>query len=218
MTIAMIFLIVIFFLQNLVLGAILGRMDGGGPPKTPEWLERSLIMAYFVLACMPYAGWFSLLAGVGAFGIATGHGSYFLARTIIATEPERLDFIVRLFFGEDPRSAYKFEHLRGNEHYSLTDTAAIDADMKQYGMTKLYWRGAFGMFVTGTLVGLPGVLLCLYFGAWLPALLLSLTGVVKAAAYVIAYELWESTEPAEYGNGGARTALALAAFLLFFFH
>ena len=208
----------IFFIQNLVLGAILGRMDGGGGPKTPELVERLLIMAYFVVACVPYAGWASPIALAGAAGIATGHGMYFLALVVKAIEPERFDFIVRLFFGEDPRAAYKFCHLVDKKPFELRpdQLADIQAAMNSYGMKRLYWRCVFGMFVTGTIVGLPAALVCLYYGAWLPALALSLTGVVKAAAYPIAYRFFQSTVPAEYGNGGGRTALALVALLLCF--
>lgn len=212
-------MILFFFVQNIILGAIFGRLDGGGILNTPGWVERFLIMLYFVLACLPYAGWASPLAFIGVAGIVTGHGMYFLSLSAKAVKPEWFDFVVRPFFGEDPRAAPLFVRFIDNEfEMSVEQRDEIQDAMNNYGLKKLYRRCVFGMFVTGSIVGLPAALLCLCFGAWLPALLLSLTGVVKAAAYVIAHRLFQSTVQAEYGNGGARTALALAAFLLFFFH
>lgn len=209
-------LIAVFFVQNVLLGALYGRMDGGGGPKTPEIVERSLILFYFIMACLPFAGWYSPLAFAGIAGIATGHGLYFLARSVKATTPEFFDFIVRAFFGEDPRTSRQFEHLRGiaPEKLSPDQSAAIKSAMDKYGMTKLYWRCVFGMAVTGSMVGLPAAILALYFGAYWQAALFALTGPIKAFSYAVTWHLFKDTAPAEWLNGGLRTAAALAALLI----
>lgn len=206
-------ILILAFVFNVALGAIFGRMDGGGVLKTPEWVERSLIMLYFVAACVPFAGWWALAAYAGVAGIATGHGLYFLARQVKATEGERFDFIVRQLFGRDPRTAQEFWHLRGvaSDDLSREDYDRIQTAIYSYGRTKLYWRCVFGMFVTGQIVGLPAAILAACFGAWIPAALFLGTGLVKAVAYVVSYEIWGRTEPAEYINGGGRTALAVLA-------
>lgn len=194
----MTFFVFLASIKVIFLGAVYGRLDGGGIAKVSEWVERSLIMFFFVLACTPFAGLWSLLAYAGVIGIATGHGQYFLARTVKHISPERLDFIVRLFFGQDPRTKY-------------TQKDNIEAAIAAYGNNRLYWRCVFGMFVTGSFVGLPAVIISLCFGAFTPALWLSLTGVVKALAYMTGYALFKNTESAEYINGAGRNVLCLGA-------
>ncbi len=200
------FFIVLIVLKVVLLGAVYGRVDGGGIAKVGEWIERSLIMFFFVLACAPFAGLYALLAYGGVAGIATGHGQYFLARMVKAIEPERLDFIVRLFFGSDPRT---------DKALKLKPKATIKGAMDRYGMKKLYWRCVFGMFVTGSLVGIPAFIIAVCFGQWFGGLFL-LTGVVKSIAYMIGYRFWGSTEPAEYINGGLRNVICLSVIGLIF--
>lgn len=201
-------------------GAVLGRIDGSGDgvilvKDLPEWVERSLIMFFFVMACAPFAGAYALFSYAGVVGIATGHGQYFLSRAVkyMGRKPdgsrgtsERVDPFVRLFFGQDPRTDTKFNTLSG-----AAQTNAIRAAMNDYGMTKLYWRCVFGMFATGTLVGLPALVVSVSFGAYLPAVFFALTGVVKALAYMIGYKIFNNTESAEYINGGGRNVLCLLA-------
>lgn len=183
--------IILATIKVVFLGAIYGRLDGGGLANVREWSERSLIMFFFVLACAPFAGLWALLAYLGAIGLATGHGQYFPSLTIKYIKPQGVDFIVKLFYGTDPRT--------------------VNGDADVYGMKKLARRARFGMFVTGTLVGLPACIIALCFGAFVPALLFSLTGVVKAFAYSIGYKYFKSTEIAEYVNGGGRNLLCLIA-------
>lgn len=181
-------------------GSVLGRIDGGGLVKIPELLERSLIMAFFVGAVLPFAGWWSVLSLIGMFGIATGHGQYFLHRAVKYMDPEKVDFIVRLIFGKDPRT--NVYYVENEDQYG-----GLMIDIKDYGENKLYWRCVFGMFVTGTLVGLPSSIIAIVFEQYLIAGILALTGFVKAIAYIVGYEIWEGTEPAEFINGGLRNLL-----------
>lgn len=191
-------MIYFLYLVNVFNGAWLGRMWGGGKPSLPRWLKGSLIMSYFVLGCYPFAHYYAIIAALGIFGVSTGHGQYFLARIIKHIEAEKVDPIVKLFFNKDPR----------------VEQPILQPMVENYGMTKLYWRCVFGMFVTGQLVGLPAMILAISFHAYIPAILFSLTGVAKAFSYIISYKLWKNTECAEWINGGLRTALALAIIII----
>ena len=194
-------MIYFLYLVNVFNGAWLGRMWGGGKPSLPRWLKGSLIMSYFVLGCYPFAHYYAIIAALGIFGVSTGHGQYFLARIVKTIEPEKVDPIVTLFFGKDPRTLPSL--LQPTQNH-----------LNNYGMTKLYWRCVFGMFVTGQLVGLPAMVLAIIFHAWIPALFFSLTGLAKAISYIISYKIWKNTEGAEWINGGLRTALALTVFII----
>lgn len=186
-----------------IFGGVTGRMDGGGFFKTPEWVERLLCMLPFVVATIPFAGWYSIIALGGAVGLATGHGQYFLGRLLKAITPERVDFIVRWFFGKDWRTNFPKDYV-----FTDAETNYYNTDI----FPKLYWRNVLGMFLTGTLVGLFAGMLSLYFGEWVAAALFFQTGIVKASAYIIGYHVFKNTESAEFINGFLRTIVALLAF------
>lgn len=198
------FFLILASIKIIFLGAIYGRLDGGGIAKCGEWLERSLIMFFFVLACAPFAGYYALFAYLGVVGIATKHGQYFLDRVLKGQGQERVDPFVSLFFGKDWRVQF-------NENYDFNSTEKAEYELNI--KPRLYLRNIFGMLVTGTLVGLPAVAVAICFGAWLPAMFFSLTGVVKVIGYAIGEAVWGRTEPAEYINGGLRNTLCLAAIL-----
>lgn len=180
--------------QTALIGAFVGWYDGQKDSRAAY-----IAALFFILACIPYAGWWSVLGGLSILGIVTGHGQYFLQRQWKRINPERLDFIVQWFFGKDPRTL---------EFVPLDpETGEIEA---------LYWRNVFGMFVTGLAVGLPAVVVLLFSGAYFPAILLSLTGVAKAGAYMIAHKIGGAHENpiAEALNGGFRSWLCALAFLV----
>jgi len=189
----MLFFAFLINLKVIALGAVYGRLDGGGIATTSEWVERSLVMFFFVLACAPFAGIYALIAYLGVLGIATGHGQYFPDSVEKYTDPQGVDPLVRLFFGKDPRTKHQ-------ANYRLA--------MLDYGMTKLYWRNAFGMFVTGSLVGIPAFVLSTAFGQPAGFLFLA-TGLVKSLAYMVGDKVWKNTESAEYINGGLRNLICL---------
>jgi hypothetical protein len=191
-------------------GAIHGRIDGGGVAKVSEWVERTLVMSGFVIACAPFAGLWALAAYPGVVGIATGHGQYFLAMTAKAIAPEFFDFIVSWLFGKDPRTSDEYKKWRGDKWSSAPQEIKdkLHLEMQAYGHGRLYRRCVFGMFVTGTLVGLPAALVAFLFGNLYGGFFL-LTGVVKSLAYIIGWEVFKDTAPAEYINGGGRNALCL---------
>jgi hypothetical protein len=187
-------------------GAIYGRLDGGGTFKPPELVERILIMYAFVVACSIEAGAWSFLAAAGGVGIATGHGQYFLQLRRMFIRPEYFDFLLTPFFGKDPRTTQAVITLPENH-------PDIEKAVNDYGIKKLYWRCVAGMFVTGTIVGLPAfVILAFYVSPY--SLLFLLTGVLKSLSYMFAWRFFKSTVPAEYINGGGRNALCLLVILL----
>ncbi len=209
-------ILLIFFIQNIAIGALLGRIDGGGLIKCPNLLEKSLISAYLVFACLPFADWFALLAFAGFAGIATGHGLYFLSMRGEAASPEFFDFLLVPFFGKDPRTKSEFASLRGLEQDELTKEQIVylERAIVNYGAGKLYWRCVCGMGITGAIWGLPAAILAICFGAWPQAILFLLTGPIKAAAYAISWQWFGSTVQAEYINGGGRTAVVLMALII----
>lgn len=211
----MIFFICLVSLYWVFTGAVWGRADGGGFGKIQEWLERLLVMSAFVISTATFAGAYSLAALLGTFGIATGHGQYFLNRIVKAVEPEFFDFIVKLVFGQDPRTKKEYKQYRGDNWVNVPQVIKdkIYLEMQDYGLNKLYWRNVFGMFTTGAFVGLPAFILAMAFGKSIGVLYL-LTGFVKAGAYMIGYKFWKSTEPAEYINGGGRHFLCLLVIIM----
>lgn len=211
----MTFFLILISIYWIFLGAIWGRIDGGGIAKVSEWVERILVMISFVISTATFASVWSLFALIGVAGIATGHGQWFLSRTIKAIGPEKLDFIVKLFFGQDPRTKEGYKAWRDDNWINVPDAIVeeIAREMKAYGDKKLYWRCVFGMFVSGTLVGLPAFVLCMLYQQWYGVLFL-LTGVVKAASYVIGWTFFKSTEPAEYINGGGRNLICFLVMYL----
>lgn len=172
-------------------GAIAYRMHGGGGPDFGKWFDRVLIGTLFAVACYPFAGWYALFAYLGIVGIATGHGQYFPGLAVKHIEPEFFDFIVRLFYGTDPRT--NIAHAGKPEA-----SPSIRIAMTGYGMRNLSNRCSFGMFVTGALVGLPAVVLALAYGRWIEAMLFCMTGPFKA----VSYRFTETTEMAERVAGG----------------
>lgn len=196
-------------IHTVFIGAIYGRLDGGGITKTHEWVERSLIMFFFVLACAPFAGLWAIVAYIGVLGIATGHGQYFVSLTLKAIEPEKVDFLVSLIFGRDPRTNEQWKGFRGGNIFGQ-HKEKLEQQMKDYGLNRLYWRCAFGMFCTGFLVGLPSVILSIIYGQYWAAALFAQTGTVKAIAYVLSDKIGKGTEGAEYINGGLRNTICCA--------
>lgn len=192
------------------------RMDGGGPPKTPEIVER-LIAMLPVLAYGSLYGWVAMfIASVGVVGRATGHGLYFLARQIKATTPEFFDFMLRPFFGRDPRTSDEFADLRNLrvEEIPVERLKEINAAVDAYGYNRLYWRCVAGMSVTGVIVTLPLACILIAAGEVLSPMIVFVAGAQKGLSYMIGYHLriknWnrnfpmylhDDTEIAEFLNG-----------------
>lgn len=203
-------------------------MDGGGPPVTAEAFERFLVTAP-ITAFGAMFGYIELaVAALSLFAKSLGHGQYFLSRAVKAIKPERIDLMLRPF-GSDPRTAKKYEQFRGDSWKNATDEvkAQIAADMKAYGMTRLFWRNVTGMAITGSLVTLPLSGLLAYHGEVFAAVLAILAGTQKGLAYMLGYWAYTSgvyrkfpdflngeTESAEFLNGFMMTLLLGAALMV----
>lgn len=191
-------------------GALTARLDGAG--TLPKALSRFLCILPFVLGCYFFAEWYSLVALLGVFGIATGHGQYFLDTQNKAMSREFFDKVVSLFFGNDPRVNSFFLYYRDDRWKFAPDTVKefLKLDIDRYGRKKLYWRCLFGMFVTGSLVGIPAAILSAAFCLPLFVIVTFLsTGLIKALSYFIGHRFFNSTEYAEFINGAVRTLIIL---------
>lgn len=198
---------ILFGIFWVSLGAVFGRIDGGGITKTYEWVERILVMFSFLLTCSLFAGPLALIALIGVVGIATGHGQYFPSITTKYIKPERLDIVVKRFFGNDPRTNHSYANIPDGDK-------RLENDISIYGKRKLYFRCLFGMFITGSLVGLPSYILGVSYG-YPEAVLFLLTGPIKALSYAISEYITPGyTELAEYLNGGGRYLICLMVIIL----
>lgn len=176
-------------------GAVAMRMHGGGGPDIGKWFDRFFAMSLFAIALAPIAEWYALLAYIGMAGIATWHGQYFpslAAKYIPSKNVEAFDFIVRWFYGDDPRTD---KALAGQYENSPVITLAIS------GYKNLAGRCRFGRFITGSIVGLPSAAMAFDAGEPLFALPFLLTGVCKALAYDIGWRWKASTEYGEALTG-----------------
>lgn len=151
-----------------VCGGYISRMCGGAPPKLPlgldAWLYALpiLFVSLYIGAPM-YAALIAYLLGV--LGKRLGHGQYMdLGNVSKIIKPEKIDFIVRKLFGRD-----------------INETQAVPGNYK---------RDWVGLGFTG-LVPVIGLSLCVavYGGSIIGALLLALSGFMKAGAYSLGWFL-----------------------------
>lgn len=187
-------------------GAFFYRMRGGAP-SWPRPIEQMLFCSVLLFSMVAFGVVWWLTGSAYAAAVAaclTGHGTYFLSLSVESVEPERFDFLIRPFFGYDPRSTYPFIDLRGKDSHELTEEQrqSISTAMVAYGMRKLYWRGVAGLSLTGVIVTLiPGIaIMTEHFGA---GLLVALSGAIKGPMYMLSHWRGWGTEGGEYGNGGA---------------
>lgn len=212
----MIILSIFILFMATITGAVLYRARGGWP-DIPRPFEQMAFCAVFLFTlAIIGVDWYSngLSYVLAVVAVLTGHGLYFLDRNPRATEPERLDFIVKWFFGEDPRTAefYK-KHWRNHSswyHINMPKTQEwlddvqpqLIEEMNQYGMNKLYWRCVTGMAITGGAVSLAPGLVLMFVNPW-AGVVVALSGFIsKPLAYIVSYKIGEATEGGEFGTGG----------------
>ncbi len=132
-----------------------------------------------------------------------------------AIEPERFDFIIRWMFGDDPRTAKKYEHLRkiNQDNLKPEDSFDIGSDMVLYGLQKLYKRGIAGHTLTGFLVTLPVGIATAFYVPWLGASL-AVVGAVKGLAYPVSHRMGWGTEGAEHITGACQWSFSVALLLI----
>lgn len=199
----------IYYIMGVIalsfIGAVFYRMRGG-KPDIPRPIEQMLFCSIFILVgwLTGVEWWFNgLTFAIATAATLTGHGTYFLSRMVKAVEPERMDFLVRPFWGADPRTIEKYKSLRGDNWYMADQRARdeVEAAMIKYGLEKLYWRNVTGMAVTGGIVSLaPGIGIA--FVNPLVGLLVAISGfIAKPIAYMVSYKAGHDTEGGEYGTG-----------------
>lgn len=146
------------------LGALLSRISGGMKPTLPGKLAQCLYSLLYFAAplCLGFAWPWSVLAGGMAFvGKITGHGQYMdLGSWLLKTSPERVDFIVKWIFGDDP---------------NVTQTTILQPGN--------YWRDFFGLAVTGMLCAFGLFLALCFHGLFVPAFVVLAGGAAKSLAY-----------------------------------
>ncbi|MGR3179816.1 MAG: hypothetical protein ACUZ8E_17390 [Candidatus Anammoxibacter sp.] len=159
----------------ILAGAFIYRMRGGMKPSFPRPVDQLLFsLPYAAITLLAVNWWAALIVLIlTTLAISTGHGQYFLNISRKKIKPERLDFIVRIFFGKDPRT---------------TD------DYQTFNKKKLYWRSVFGMAVTGLAITLP----C---GIATMNPVIAISGLLKAPAYMLSLKGDAGTEGGELLTG-----------------
>ena len=205
----MITFIIISAILIIGLRAALGRAIGA------EWgfnrtAERFLAALAYAWPTALFAGPFAAFGLLSFAGIATGHGQYFLNLTKKNIEPEKVDFMVSLFFGKDPRTDISGKSLKG-----AAQIAWANKRIQGYGEHKLYWRCVAGMFAKGLVTALPCVVLAVCFSHYIVAGLFMLTAPFQALSYVIGYKWFSEgsdrgTVAAEWINGGLAGVVIVA--------
>lgn len=169
-------------------GSILYRVRGGLAPALPRPFDQMLFaLAYGAIVFRvsknnPYL--FIGVMLVTALALSTGHGQYMdLALVDGVSGEERVDFILKWFFGPDDFQSYR--------------------------------RDFCGLMVTGLIVTIPtGVVLALY-KEYKAATVIGCSGVLKAVAYALSFEMGYATEGGEYLTGFLLwSAVILGWFLL----
>ena len=170
-----------------LLGAVIGRLHGqhNNIPKLAEALLWAIPFGYVAFL---YSNIYVSIPVViiTAMAMNTGHGQWFsLGRVWKRIKPERLDFIVTAFFGDDPR-------INVAEHQ--TDRPLI--------YDKLYFRCVFGMALKGLVRVLPCALVVTYSAPML-GLLLIFGGLLTAFAYALGHELFKPDQASVFGEYGS---------------
>tara|TARA_R110000851_G_scaffold33135_1_gene88269 strand:- start:177 stop:842 length:666 start_codon:yes stop_codon:yes gene_type:complete len=210
------------YLPLIPIMGILYRFHGGMEPKMP-WKTAEILIAMVCVIPLLFISELLVIATVGVFLLvalikASGHGQWmtlnFNTSNLKAIEPERLGFIVKLFFGADPRTQVK----------KFTNKKYIRKKVEEYGETKLYLRCLFGLFISGASVVLPVSIALAAFSFYIPALTLFLiAGFGKALGYALGWKFYpegkgkgineEFDEATEYGEIIAGLTAGLAVYV-----
>jgi len=183
-----------------IFGSAINRWRGSddksrkyAPHPIPQIL-LSFPFAYASYAVSWQAAAIVLVLTVIAFVL--GHGQYFPQMMAKKIKPERIDFLVKLFFSDDPRTKDFPMNLQKTKQ---NERAYYDRLINDYGRDKLSWRCFTGMALTGLAVTLPA-------GVVTFNPLLAISGILKAPSYVIAMKIKpddgdKAIEYAEYITG-----------------
>ena len=198
-----------------LMGAVLNRWRGLGHPLkqyTPKPIPQAImalpyailsgLFAYEASSLGIYDDLFPVIVAwvVGiivlvltTLGFITGYGQYFPdMHTQPLDKPQFVDGLVSVFFGRDPRD---FGNLKPDR---LTAVLSII----NYGRTKLYWRCAFGMALTGLCCTIPAGIAMM--NPWI-----ALSCILKAPAYMISYALELKKAEGDYNGAEYVTGAVL---------
>lgn len=168
------------FLTLPLLGALISRAHGAG------WLPKVVLSILWALpfGVMPVQHFNDIALGISLALIAVGvcalwkssaHGQWFSLGTVWKyIKPERLDFIVAWFFGDDPRSA------EGMKGVNVT---------REVKYNKLYWRCVTGMCLKGFL-SVSGAVIAMGFINPLFSVIMSVGGLLCGLAYMIGWAVY----------------------------
>ena len=177
-----------------ILGAVISRAHGAG------WLPKVVLSILWALpfAPLPYTEFEDkafavslvvIVIGLCALGKSMAHGQWFSLGTVWKyIKPERLDFLLVPFFGDDPRSA---QGMQGVEVY------------REIKYNKLYWRCVTGMALKG-FASVSGAVIAFGFINPLFSVIVALGGISCALAYMIGWAVYpkHATVIGEVLSGG----------------
>ena len=212
-------MIILYYVFFGILGGLLYRIRGmSGNPRRP-FMQAVFCLGYLIpLSAIHAPIGLSLAAyAVSVLFTCMGHGQW-QSMSIKAMAPERLDFIVRWFFGQDPRTIDGFKYMRrlADSDYSVFQKASIMTVINQYGFKKLFWRNVTGMAISGLFMGLGPALALAYMGhnkMAIPLLIWSALG--KGFAYFYGTKE-KNTEFAEFCTGWSIWIACVALIIPFF--
>lgn len=126
-----------------IVGAVIYRVRGGLVPAMPRPMDQILFALPFAAIVYKASSRntiaFFIVLALTVLAIATGHGQYMdLGGVNYPVSPERLDFIVQLFFGDDNFHNY------WRDFFGLAVTGAAVTLPAGIGLMiyKNYWQGA----------------------------------------------------------------------------
>lgn len=191
----------------IILASALSGRAVGAEWGVARWQEKLIIAALLIWPISYVAGAWSLLAVPFIFAaLGLGHGQYFLNRQPKWIKAERIDFMLRPFFGRDPRTE------------DAANQNDIEMLMSEYGMKKLYWRCVAGMGLKGFVIGLAPFVIGVFFSY--AALAYLFTGPLMAISYMTGYQWFADkqdvgTVAAEWLTGASRGLITVLIFRVF---
>lgn len=200
-----------------IIGGILSRWHGSaswGCKSLKNIIWATPIALCMVFELLPYTNYFvTAIATATAFisclaGKATGHGQYMsFANSVKYMKEKRVDFILKWFFGKDPRTD---ETLKGKVFLVIKAIAL-------YGKRKLWWRCFSGLSIVG-FAAVSGAVLVMSFINPQAALIIASGGCLKAVAYALGWAVFKGDKATITGEfltgffayGGLALAISIA--------
>lgn len=197
-------------------GALFYRMRGG-KPDLPRPVEQVLFCSVLLWAMLVFGvQWeWVVISFIGAVAwCCSGHGQYFLGLQADRPGVESYDFLLRPFFGKDPRlNVQPYPPL--SDFSMLSDDKWYNLQINTYGRARLYRRCLAGLALGGVLVTLfPGLAIALE-GHICAGLAIALSGLLKAPVYLISDKAGKDTEGGEWGFGAVLWPVIVATVCIF---